>query len=634
MKVSKRDKHFLLLLASLMALVLFIYWPGISGPLVLDDYPNLSRLGENGAVNSWDRVISFVFGNSSGPSGRPVAMLSFLIDGQSWPPNIASFKYTNILIHLLNGILLCWVLTILFSYLDASRKDSVYLALIVSAIWLLHPLNSTTTLYVVQRMTQLMMLFALISIGFYLKGRIAINVQPRKAAVLLCVAMFPFALLSVLSKENGALLLLLIVIFEVSFFREAKRNRFFNFWYTAAVLFPFLLVIVYLLMSVSANVEAYDFRHFGLLERLLTESRILVLYLSKIFLPLFMNSGLFHDDILVSSSLVQPLTTLFSVGFLSVLLYAGLFFRKSQPMLFFGIAWFFALHLLESTYIPLELYFEHRNYMAMVGPWIAAIWYLYGFATRGIDESRISQVGIALSVFIVFLGWQTWQQSKLWGHTGDLMASWAYENPQSSRAQLAFGDFLLRNEAIDPGMEYLEAAHQLKPNEITILLHQWNRACEHGTNAPYSIEEIVLMPNLEYYQNDINFHLRELIEHVRGGRCDIPSLAVLSSLFEKVLLLPLAADREVNVHLLYSDLFVHFRRLNPALIELRKAFDLAPTVADIPIRQATLSASAGNYNDALVFLQRAHETDSKRGLFTASKLQEITQLEEQFRRQL
>ncbi len=157
--LTRQDRHFAVLLSGLIALVLIIYWPGINGPFLLDDFSNLNSLGNGGGVNSWNNFISFVFGNVSGPTGRPVSMLSFLIDAQDWPPHIASFKYTNILIHLLAGLTLCWVLSLLFAYLELSRQYSGYLALLVSALWLLHPLNSSTTLYVVQRMTQLMTLW-------------------------------------------------------------------------------------------------------------------------------------------------------------------------------------------------------------------------------------------------------------------------------------------------------------------------------------------------------------------------------------------------------------------------------------------------------------------------------------------
>ncbi|MCH8265293.1 MAG: hypothetical protein IIC10_07825, partial [Proteobacteria bacterium] len=75
----------------LLLITTWIYWPGLSGPFLLDDYENLNPLGAGAGVMDLQSMLTFVFGNHSGPSGRPVAMLSFLIDGQNWPPYVASF---------------------------------------------------------------------------------------------------------------------------------------------------------------------------------------------------------------------------------------------------------------------------------------------------------------------------------------------------------------------------------------------------------------------------------------------------------------------------------------------------------------------------------------------------------------
>jgi len=238
-------------------------------------------------------------------------MLSFLIDGQNWPPNIASFKYTNILIHVLNGLVLCWLAVLVFRNLGLPPQKAALLGILLSSLWLLHPLNSTTTLYVVQRMTQLMTLFGLGALICYLTARPQLVSNPRRAAILLCCALFPFGLLSVLSKENGALLLLLFVVFELSLFRDRVGTRFFKLWYRVGVLAPLAIILLYLLITLPASLAGYELRHFSMLERLLTESRILCIYIADILLPNTIDAGIYHDDLVVSKSLLRPLTTLF-----------------------------------------------------------------------------------------------------------------------------------------------------------------------------------------------------------------------------------------------------------------------------------------------------------------------------------
>ena len=107
-----------------------------------------------------------MFSTFPDPPDVPVSMLSFLLDAQDWPANPAPFKYTNILIHLLCGLAFCWLSFLLSQLLQLSRAASAQIALFVMGIWLVHPLNVSTTLYVVQRMTQLMTLFAGLSLIF------------------------------------------------------------------------------------------------------------------------------------------------------------------------------------------------------------------------------------------------------------------------------------------------------------------------------------------------------------------------------------------------------------------------------------------------------------------------------------
>jgi len=398
----------LLALLALLLLSSWVYWPGLTGPLLLDDYRNLTPLDAGGGVTDLESLLTFVFGNTSGPTGRPVSMLSFLIDAQSWPPLVASFKYTNIMIHLLCGLVLFWLCLLLFRHFLPASRNNTWLALLVCALWLLHPLNVSTTLYVVQRMTQLMTLFALASLLCYVAGRICLSDRPRQSLLLLLMALFPFGLLSVLSKENGALLLLLIVIMEATLFAAAPKTKWFTIWFRLGVALPIVIMAAYLLYSFPDAAANYDIRSFSLDERLLTQLRIVSMYIFEIMLPNTLDAGLFHDDIQVSTSLFNPLSAVVSALFIGALLLSAFAFRRKQPMYSFAVLWFFAMQLLESTYMPLELYFEHRNYMAMIGPLVATVWYL----SSTVQQLQVPNPGQLLSaasiLLLAFMAWLTW----------------------------------------------------------------------------------------------------------------------------------------------------------------------------------------------------------------------------------
>ncbi|WP_455220055.1 hypothetical protein, partial [Kaarinaea lacus] len=222
------NRHSLLAISSFIFIFvccLFVYWPGLGGIFLVDDYPNLAPLGNNGGVSNLDTFLAFVFGNDSGPTGRPVSMVSFLLNDQFWPGSPESFKYTNLMIHVM-----CGMLVILLSYrltlaIKNNNNYATFVALLTGALWMLHPFNVSTTLYVIQRMAQLATLFSLAGILCYCYGRTMFNANRTKALLLMSSGVAVFGLLSVFSKENGILMVLFILIIESTLFHNLDKPR-------------------------------------------------------------------------------------------------------------------------------------------------------------------------------------------------------------------------------------------------------------------------------------------------------------------------------------------------------------------------------------------------------------------------
>ncbi len=175
-----------LLTASLFIIILLVtialYWPGLNSPFIFDDMPNLNPIGKYSDLGTWRDMILFILQGDSGPTGRPVSLASFYLDDSSWKGASATdFKYTNLMIHLLNGVLIFWVSLKTAAYLNFSDTHKHLFALLAAALWLLHPIQINTVLYVVQRMTQLSTLFILTGILCYLHGRELLQKKPKKA---------------------------------------------------------------------------------------------------------------------------------------------------------------------------------------------------------------------------------------------------------------------------------------------------------------------------------------------------------------------------------------------------------------------------------------------------------------------
>jgi len=626
-----------LMLLVILGLTFVCYQPGLDGPLLLDDIWNLQPLAEEGGIDSWAAARNFLFANDAGPSGRPVAMLSLLLNGTQWPPDVGALKLTNLLLHLACGLALAAVSRKLFLKLAVARQQAELMAIAVAALWLLHPLQVSTTLYVIQRMTQLMALFTLVALACYLHGRGLVDQHRGRGLFWLGLALMPFGLLAVLSKENGALLLLLIVICERVLFATSPQDRWFRHWFRFAVCLPLALVVAYLLATLPATLAGYETRHFSLAGRLLTEFRVLLDYLFNIVMP---NSGvgrLYFDDWVVSESLMAPPSTLLSMLIIGGLLATAWLLRRRQPLLSFAVLWFFALHVLESTYIPLELYFEHRNYLPMVGPLIAVVWYArqaLGWLARrwSVRVAAVAAVSCAVAL-TVYMGLLTASLSNQWSDGYTLHARWAEQQPSSLRAQQTFAGYLQATGNAEQAMARIDQARQVNPDEVTVQLNQWLHACATGLPSPVSLSSIASRPGLEHYRDDVNSYLRTLIEYLLEQRCEFPDATILIALFERIGDLPLSDRKRSGYHVYFADLYIHLRRLDPALINLSRAFAYRP-VTEFPIRQAVLSATAGRFNDALVFLERARQANANRNWMLPSMEAEIDRLESDFRRRL
>lgn len=135
---------YLLFFGLIIALPLSIFWPGVNGPYLHDDYNHLPLIQQYGGLTSLDNLRHFVFGNESGPCGRPIAMLSFAFDAQHWPVDSSVFKRTNIFIHVLNGLILYFLINKLLKLANIHAARSQTIALIAATVWLIHPIYHST----------------------------------------------------------------------------------------------------------------------------------------------------------------------------------------------------------------------------------------------------------------------------------------------------------------------------------------------------------------------------------------------------------------------------------------------------------------------------------------------------------
>lgn len=464
------------LIAVLLAVAL-AYRPGLDGGFLFDDFANLPSLGATGPIDNAPVLARYLTSSTADPTGRPVVVASFLIDARDWPADPAPFKRTNLIIHLLNTLLLAALLLTLGRRAAINETHARQAAILGAAIWSLHPFLVSTTLYIVQREAMLPATFTLAGLLLWLEGRRRLIQGKKISGICLELAGLGLGtLLATFSKANGALLPFYVLLIEHILLRPSDQERLPQ---THRILvgllwLPVLGIFAYLLHTAHRFVGGPPpfARDWTLDQRLLTEPRVIWEYLRLLWLPRPFTSGLFNDQIRVSTSLLQPATTLPAILGMIGLISSAWLLRKRLRFCSAAILFFFAAHLIESTAVPLELYFEHRNYLpAMLLFWPLAIVLVEpGPALRG---------RLALAAMILCgLGLMTHARAQVWGNTTEQALLWAQINPDSPRAQTNAAQIMTDRGHPEWAESRLRALLKQSPHEIQIAFNLIGADCK------------------------------------------------------------------------------------------------------------------------------------------------------------
>lgn len=403
-------------LAICLAAIL-IYYPGLGGPFLFDDYGNIvNNLAVQITSLNGSSLANSLSGPIAGPLGRPVSVLSFALTHYAFGLNPFAFKAINLCIHLLNGLLVCLLAGMVVRHSDSglSKTAREWLPLWAGAIWVLHPINVVPVLLAVQRMTLLAGLFTLLALIGHVRGLLA-GTAARKAAWLAGSWGIAWPL-AVLSKETAILFPLYALILSWTLagrvgISSLRRVTLIGLAVTAVIAIFFAIYLG------SGWLErGYEMRTFTLYERLLTEARVLWLYAGQILFPLYRKFGLFLDGFPVSHGLVNPASTILALtGWLAVLVGCVALLRRHR-LIGLSILWFLVGHCLESGFLPLEIAHEYRNYLPSIGLILAAG--LAGFLVvqrmKKPEEAKIAIAvlgGISVILASIYTGMRSVQYS-------------------------------------------------------------------------------------------------------------------------------------------------------------------------------------------------------------------------------
>jgi len=373
-----------------IGLIVGVAWVAYSNtfhvPFVFDDRGNIT---ENPNIQikvfTWSRLEQLVK-NTYQETIRVFSYFTLALNYYFGGFNVFGYHLVNLIIHAASGVFLYWFLILTFRLPFLKEKYgsiSYKVALFTSLIFISHPIQTQSVTYIVQRMASMAGMFYLLSMVLYIKGRLSSG----KSRFFYFGGLGLTYILGVFSKENVAILPLFIALYEFYFFQNfdlSPRGK--NVLFALAGGIFILLALVFIIWGrryINLTIEGYQYRTFTMSERVLTQFRIVLYYLTLLIYPHPSRLNLDYD-FPISKTVLDPPTTLLSIFIIAGLIGYSIWTAKKRPMISFCILWYFGNLVIESSIFPLEMVYEHRLYLPMVGPSI-----LFSlFMVRGIEKLK------------------------------------------------------------------------------------------------------------------------------------------------------------------------------------------------------------------------------------------------------
>ena len=452
----------MLVLFFLLATILLLYSNTLESPFIFDDAPNIER---NSLVNIQDLAPEKLWqvATSSPIKWRILPNLSFALNYYFGGSDSTGYHLVNIIIHIaVTFVLYLLAKTTLGLPGLANRfQRTGEIAFAAALLWAVHPLQTNAVTYIVQRMTSMAALFFLLALLCYVKARIS---KDNSRRIILFIGATLLGVMALFSKENSGMLPVMILGYEFFLLPGHDRkgqNRKKLLLLTGGALVVFLLICWLFLGSdpLSGVLGGYGAREFTLGQRLLTETRIVIHYLSLLVLPLPGRLNLAYDYQLSTGLFTPPETLLAIIGLVGLTSLIFSLYKKDR-LTAFAIFWLLGNLAVESTFIPLELIFEHRMYLPSMFLILAGVAWLYRLTINKKKTARLIIIGVLLLLSLF-----TWQRNSVWKNEITFWTDVTQKSPGSLRAHSNLGLAYINVKDFDTAKYYLAKAIAIGHND-------------------------------------------------------------------------------------------------------------------------------------------------------------------------
>lgn len=464
----------------LLALAIAISYSGtLESSWHFDDIYNITK-NKNIQISNldWSEISKALRAPNTGEISRPVALFTFALNYYCSGFDTTGYHLVNISIHILCAFFVYLVFVQTLEIYEGTAKNKfpfpiTDMALLGAMLWALHPMQTQAVTYIVQRMASMSAMLYMMAMYCYLCFRTG---SGRYRWIYLTLTAI-FWVAGVFTKENAVLLPLSLLAFEFAFFGFSLRLHK-RYLLLLACTFAIIGAVTFYITGCDfqkiMGEGAYLTRPFSMWERLLTQPIVLCRYLFLIFLPIadFLT---IESDISASTGFFSPPVTLPAMFVISALVILSISYMRKFPLICFAALFYFINHLVESTFIALELYFEHRNYLPSIFIYLVASYYFCLLVKHYMETAKAllySLLVLVMTVIVISEGNATYLRNDIWKSEVTLLTDAIEKAPNNIRPYISLGVEFMKLKQVDKAKEMYRKAEKLYKQNPT--KHQYN----------------------------------------------------------------------------------------------------------------------------------------------------------------
>ena len=578
------EKHKWLIFLLLLGIGFLIYSNTLHSSFHFDDASSIIYHNQVRDLSSFSNLSFWLNVNN-----RPLSVLTLALNYHFSEYQVESYHVINILIHIISSFLVYLITSLLIKNFFFNRntlnENWALIPLFAALIFLVHPIQTQSVTYIVQRMTALSALFYLLSLFLYLKGRLLYvqrkGIMPYLFYLAACIA----GVLAVLSKQHAITFPVAFLLAELYFVRTHDKKPFRKYLLTTTGIL-FVISLLYLAMGQLPK----EMDSLSRIDYFLTQSRVLIKYIQLLFVPVNLN---LDYDFLISSSIwdIKVLSSFLGIFVLCIITFYS--YSRSK-LISFGIIWLFLTLSIESSFLPIrDVINEHRLYLPMFG-YSLIIAYGLGFLFR--KKKMYYQIVIVLVVIIY--GSATFARNNIWKTEYSLWRDAVSKSPGKARPWANLGYSVMLLDSTDRAIVYFEKALSINPefsNALNNLGLIWQRKNRPQKAMEYFRQAVKLSPS---YVNALN-----------NAGC---ALVDLGNPSEALVYFQAALDIDPAYERLYYNLAIANLQIGEkmkAIFYLKKSLELDPLDTEALNNLGKALFDINKYEEAIHYYHRALDVE-------------------------